>query len=121
MEAAGAKETAEDAERKGLGTPATRAAILEKLVQTGFAERKGKQILPTKNGTLLVSVLPDTLISASLTAEWENQLSLISKGKASPKEFMQGIENMIAELVSRYREFDKTQSNPFQEKSGVEL
>lgn len=121
MEAAGAKETADDAERKGLGTPATRAAILEKLVQTGFAERKGKQIMPTKNGTLLVSVLPDTLISASLTAEWENRLSLISKGKASPKEFMQGIEAMIAELVSRYREFDKTRSNPFQEKSGVEL
>ena len=121
MEAAGAKETTDDAERKGLGTPATRAAILEKLVQTGFAERKGKQILPTKNGTLLVSVLPDTLISASLTAEWENQLSLISKGKASPKEFMRGINEMITELVSRYREFDKTHNNPFQEKSGVEL
>lgn len=121
MEAAGAKETTDDAERKGLGTPATRAAILEKLVQTGFAERKGKQILPTKNGTLLISVLPDTLISPNLTAEWENQLSLISKGKASPKEFMQGIETMITELVSRYREFDKTHSNPFQEKSGVEL
>lgn len=121
MEAAGAKETTDDAERKGLGTPATRAAILEKLVQTGFAERKGKQILPTKNGTLLVSVLPDTLISADMTAEWENQLSLIAKGKASPKEFMQGIEAMIAELVSRYREFDRTQGNPFQEKSGALL
>lgn len=92
MEAAGAKETADDAERKGLGTPATRAAILEKLVQTGFAERKGKQILPTKNGTLLVSVLPDTLISASLTAEWENQLSLIAKGKASPKELCKALK-----------------------------
>lgn len=113
MEVAGAKETTDDAERKGLGTPATRAAILEKLVQTGFAERKGKQILPTKNGTLLISVLPDTLISPNLTAEWENQLSLISKGKASPKEFMQGIETMITELVSRYRNFDKTQGNPF--------
>lgn len=121
MEAAGAKETTDDAERKGLGTPATRAAILEKLVQTGFAERKGKNIMPTKNGTLLVSVLPDTLISASLTAEWENRLSMISKGKASPKKFMQGIEAMLVELVSRYREFDKTRSNPFQEKSGVEL
>ena len=56
-----------------------------------------------------------------MIAEWENRLSLISKGKASPKEFMQGIEAMLAELVSRYREFDRTQSNPFQEKSGVEL
>ena len=121
METAGAKETTDDAERKGLGTPATRAAILEKLVQTGFAERKGKQILPTKNGVLLVSVLPDTLISPSMTAEWENQLSQISKGKASPKEFMRGIDEMICELVNRYREFDKTQGNPFQEKSGVKL
>lgn len=113
METAGAKDTTDDAERKGLGTPATRAAIIEKLVRTGFAERKGKQILPTKDGTLLVSVLPDTLISASMTAEWENRLSEISKGKASPKAFMQGIETMIAELVERYRKFDKSQKNPF--------
>ena len=120
MEAAGAKETTDDAERKGLGTPATRAAILEKLVQTGFAERKGKQILPTKTGTLLISVLPDTLISPSLTAEWENSLALISKGQESPNKFIRGINEMIAELVNRYREFDKTHSNPFQEKSGVE-
>lgn len=120
METAGAKETTDDAERKGLGTPATRATILEKLVQTGFAERKSKQILPTKTGTLLISVLPDTLISPSLTAKWENSLALISKGQESPKAFMQGIETMIAELVNRYREFDKTHSNPFQEKSGVE-
>ncbi len=115
METAGAKETTDDAERKGLGTPATRAAILEKLVQTGFAERKGKQILPTKNGTLLISVLPDTLISPSLTAEWENALALISKGQESPKTFMQGIETMIAELVERYKAFDSKQENPFKE------
>lgn len=115
METAGAKETTDDAERKGLGTPATRAAILEKLVQTGFAERKGKQILPTKNGTLLISVLPDTLISPSLTAEWENALALISKGQESPKAFMQGIETMIAELVERYKAFDSKQENPFKE------
>ena len=113
METAGAKETADDAERKGLGTPATRAAILEKLVQTGFVQRNGRQITPTKNGILLVSVLPDTLISAQLTAEWENQLSLISKGESSPKEFMQGIKSMITELTQRYREFDSTRENPF--------
>lgn len=116
METAGAKETTDDAERKGLGTPATRAAILEKLVQTGFAQRNGRQITPTKNGILLVSVLPDTLISAQLTAEWENQLSLISKGKSSPKEFMQSIKSMITELTQRYREFDSTRENPFKER-----
>ena len=113
METAGAKETADDAERKGLGTPATRAAILEKLVQTGFVQRNGRQITPTKNGILLVSVLPDTLISARLTAEWENKLAEIAKGKSSPKEFMQGIKSMITELTQRYREFDSTRENPF--------
>lgn len=113
METAGAKETTNSAERKGLGTPATRAAILEKLVQTGFVQRNGRQITPTKNGILLISVLPDTLISAQLTAEWENQLSLISKGKSSPKEFMQGIKSMITELTERYREFDSARENPF--------
>lgn len=116
METAGAKETTDSAERKGLGTPATRAAILEKLVQTGFAQRNGRQITPTKNGILLVSVLPDTLISAQLTAEWENQLSLISKGESSPKEFMQGIKSMITELTQRYREFDSARGNPFKER-----
>ena len=115
METAGAKETTDDAERKGLGTPATRAAILEKLVQTGFAERKGKQILPTKTGTLLISVLPDTLISPSLTAEWENALALISKGQESPEVFMQGIETMITGLVERYKAFDSKGKNPFKE------
>ena len=116
METAGAKETADDAERKGLGTPATRAAILEKLVQTGFVQRNGRQITPTKNGILLVSVLPDTLISAQLTAEWENKLAGIAKGESSPKEFMQGIKSMITELTQRYREFDSTRENPFKER-----
>lgn len=102
MENASSKETTKEAERKGLGTPATRAGIIEKLVNTGFAERKGKQITPTKNGNLLISVLPETLISASRTAEWENALALISKGQADPKEFMQGIKNEVTELVKRY-------------------
>lgn len=102
MENASSKETTKEAERKGLGTPATRAGIIEKLVNTGFAERKGKQITPTKNGNLLISVLPETLISASRTAEWENALTLISKGQLDPKEFMQGIKNEVTELVKRY-------------------
>ena len=118
---AGAKETTDDAERKGLGTPATRAAILEKLVQTGFAQRNGRQITPTKNGILLVSVLPDTLISAQLTSEWENKLAEIAKGKSSPKEFMQGIKSMITELTERYREFDSTRENPFKPDKNKDL
>ena len=102
MENASSKETTKEAERKGLGTPATRASIIEKIVNVGFAERKGKQIIPTKNGNLLISVLPETLISASRTAEWENTLALIAKGQADPKAFMQGIKNEVAELIKKY-------------------
>ena len=113
MENAGNKNIVKGAERKGLGTPATRAGIIEKIVQTGFAERKGKQIIPTKNGTLLVSVLPDTLISADLTAEWENSLTQIAKGKSSPDLFMSGIKAMITELVRKYPSVSKNRQNIF--------
>ena len=75
MERAGSGDISEDAERKGLGTPATRAAVLEKLVQAGFVERKKKQLIPTKDGKNLVAVLPDILTSPKLTAEWENALT----------------------------------------------
>ena len=79
METAGAAETTDEAERKGLGTPATRAAIIEKLVQTGFAERKGKSIVATHNGISLVSVLPEKLTSPILTSDWENNIAEIAK------------------------------------------
>ena len=102
MECAGNEETDPDAERKGLGTPATRAAVIEKLVKGGFIERKGKQLLPTKDGINLVCVLPKTLTSPKLTAEWENNLTQIAKGKADPEGFMQGIEEMARELVKTY-------------------
>ena len=102
MERAGSEETDPDAERKGLGTPATRAAVIEKLVKGGFVERKGKQLLPTKDGINLVCVLPDTLTSPQLTAEWENNLTQIAKGKADPAAFMEGIEDMARELVKTY-------------------
>ena len=102
MEHAGSEDTTEDAERKGLGTPATRAAVIEKLVKSGFAERRGKQLVPTKNGINLVCVLPDSLTSPKLTAEWENTLTLIAKGKSDPEDFMQGIEEMARELVKAY-------------------
>ena len=75
MERAGSADTDPDAERKGLGTPATRAAVIEKLVKSGFVQRKRKQLIPTKNGNNLVCVLPDTLTSPQLTAEWENALT----------------------------------------------
>lgn len=99
MERAGSGDISEDAERKGLGTPATRAVVLEKLVQAGFVERKKKQLIPTKDGKNLIAVLPDTLTSPKLTAEWENALTEIAKGNADPDSFMQDIEAMAAELV----------------------
>lgn len=102
MEHAGSEETDEDAERRGLGTPATRAAVIEKLIKGGFIERKGKQLLPTKDGINLVCVLPDSLTSPSLTAEWENTLTQIAKGKSDPAVFMCGIEDMARELVKTY-------------------
>ena len=102
MERAGNGDTDPDAERRGLGTPATRAAVIEKLVKGGFAERKGKQLIPTQNGAALISVLPDMLTSPQLTAEWENNLTQIAKGKAAPAAFMEGIEDMARELVKTY-------------------
>jgi len=107
MERAGAEETNDDAERKGLGTPATRAAIIEKLVSSGFVQRKGKQLIPTGDGINLIAVLPDVLTSPQLTSEWENALTLIAKGAADPDSFMRDIESMAKGLcVNFYRAED---------------
>ena len=99
MEHAGNKETTKDAERKGLGTPATRATIIEKIIKAGFVTRKGKQLIPTKDGMNLISVLPETLTSPLLTAEWENELSRIAKGEANADGFMQKIEMLTKALI----------------------
>ena len=110
MERAGNGDTDPDAERRGLGTPATRAAVIEKLVKSGFAERKGKQLIPTQNGAALVSVLPDMLTSPQLTAEWENNLTQIAKGAADAGDFMQRIEAMTRELVKENTAADKSKA-----------
>jgi DNA topoisomerase-3 len=102
MERAGAEETNDDAERKGLGTPATRASIIEKLVSSGFVQRKGKQLIPTGDGNNLIAVLPDVLTSPQLTAEWENALTLIAKAAADPDSFMRDIESMAKGLCVNY-------------------
>lgn len=102
METAGKEDMPEDAERKGLGTPATRAAIIEKLVAAGFVERKGKSLIPTKDGINLIAVLPEPLTSPVLTSEWEQQLTAIAKGEAQPDAFTDGIYDMVRDLVSTY-------------------
>ena len=102
METAGKEDMPDDAERKGLGTPATRAAIIEKLVAAGFVERKGKSLIPTKDGINLVTVLPEPLTCPMLTAEWEQQLTAIARGEADPDTFTDGICDMVRELVRKY-------------------
>ena len=102
METAGAENMPEDAERKGLGTPATRAATLEKLVAVGFVERKKKQLLPTEKGVNLITVLPDNIKSPLLTAEWESRLKQVEHGDVSSDVFMDGIADMNRELVKAH-------------------
>lgn len=114
MERAGAEDMPEEAERKGLGTPATRAAILEKLVQMGFVQRKGKQLIPTKDGINLAVVLPESLTSPVLTAEWENRLTEIAKGNADPDDFMAEIEAQVRQLVKTYSCISADKQNLFQ-------
>lgn len=114
METAGNKEFDSETEKKGLGTPATRANIIEKLVSSGYAERKGKQIFPTVAGCELIHVMPENLKSASLTAEWENQLLMMEKGKIHDDEFMDGIVSMITDVLSVCRAIPEEERNRFQ-------
>lgn len=106
METAGAGEMPEDAERKGLGTPATRAGILEKLIKVGFVERKkvkkATHLMPTHEGVALITVLPDQIQSPSMTAEWEHRLKEIERGGAEPNAFLSEIAAMLTELTGRY-------------------
>ena len=106
METAGEKDMPDDAERKGIGTPATRAGILEKLVSSGFVERKKSKkltnLIPTPTGTALITVLPEQLQSPQLTAEWENKLKAIEHGKLDSDSFMEDIQDMLRELLKTY-------------------
>ena len=107
METAGAKDMPEDAERRGIGTPATRAATLEKLVSAGFVQRKKAKkvvsLLPTPTGTALITVLPEALQSPALTAEWEHRLKEVERGTLAPEDFMAEISAMLRELVGTAR------------------
>lgn len=100
MENAGKKEFDKETEKKGIGTPATRAGIIEKLVTSGYACRKGKQICPTEDGIQMIAVIPDYLKSASMTAEWENQLLSMEKGEVESDRFMEGIKNLITMILN---------------------
>ena len=113
MERAGSEDIGDDVERKGLGTPATRADVIEKLVKDGYVKREKKQMIPTEDGMQLITVLPDVVKSPKLTADWENTLTLVSKGEYSMQEFMGGIEDMVKELVKTYHSVSDEQKSMF--------
>ena len=113
MERAGAEDMGDDVERKGLGTPATRADIIEKLVKDGFVKREKKQIIPTEDGLKLITVLPDVVKSPKLTADWENALTLVAKGELPMEDFMADIESMVSELIRTYHEVSDEQKKMF--------
>ena len=119
MERAGAEDMPEEAERKGLGTPATRAAILEKLVQMGFVQRKGKQMIPTEDGVAAIRNIPDYLKSASMTAEWENDLLRMERGEIKPYDFMQGIHGLLDKMLADLRQIPTVAAAPHHNKVSV--
>ena len=113
MERAGNEDMSDDVERKGLGTPATRADIIEKLVKDGFVKREKKQMIPTEDGMKLITILPDVVKSPKLTADWENELTLVSKGEVAAEQFMTGIEAMVTDLVKTYHSVSDEQKTMF--------
>ena len=119
METAGNEDFEDDTEKKGLGTPATRAGIIEKLVRSGFVERKGKSLIPTKDGINLVAVLPEQITSPTMTAEWENTLMQIERGKADADKFLAGIVDMTTSLIKAYPFLSDAEANRFE--SGKEV
>ena len=106
MESAGADSIPEEAERRGIGTPATRAGIIEKLVQKGFLAREGggktKHLLPTEKGRALIAAMPEQLKSPAMTAEWEKKLAEMERNNYTPEQFMEEIESMMKTLVNQY-------------------
>ena len=113
MERAGNEDLTEDTEKKGIGTPATRAGIIEKLISSGFVSRDKKNLLPTNDGNVLITVLPDEIKSPAMTAQWEMQLNQIARGEADAGGFLQGIIQMLKELISRYSGVSEKQKGQF--------
>lgn len=118
METAGNESFDADTEKKGLGTPATRASMIEKLIANRYVQRKGKQLIPTEDGIALADILPEEVKSPKLTADWENSLMQIEHGELSAENFMTGITEMVGELVIKYSGSSNTGTNPFSEDEG---
>lgn len=119
METAGKGEFENETEKKGLGTPATRAGIIEKLVSSGYVARKGRQLLPTPEGMELAAVMPEYLKSAAMTAEWENDLLRMEKGELDSKDFMQGITELVEKILEGCRNIPESERYRFHRKESV--
>ena len=102
METAGNEAFDAETEKKGLGTPATRAAIIEKLISSGYVIRKGRKLLPTEDGIRLIKLIPDVIKSPKLTADWENTLLQMERGKSEPELFLEEIRRLVCDLVTEY-------------------
>ena len=118
MKNAGAREFEDEVERKGLGTPATRAEIIDKLCKYGYLKREKKNLRATALGERLIKLVPETVKSVELSVEWENNLTRINRGDMDPDAFLAGIEGMVREMVEDYRELaaevkDKRKIIPF--------
>lgn len=113
METAGNEDFDEDTEKKGLGTPATRASMIEKLVSSKYLERKGKQLIPTESGINLICILPEKVKSAKMTAEWENSLMEMERGKVRNEKFLADIGQWVKQLVSDYGEISDEEKQRF--------
>ena len=119
MERAGNQDFEKGTEKKGIGTPATRASILEKLVSSGYAKRSGKQILPTADGKELIAVLPDYLKSAAMTAEWENKLLLMEKGRIDSSGFLQEITDLIDTMIAGCSAISGEEQSRFHQRESI--
>ena len=113
METAGNEDFDEDTEKKGLGTPATRASMIEKLVSSKYLERKGKQLIPTDAGINLVAVFPEKVKSAKMTAEWENALMEMERGKVKSRTFLTDISQWVNQLIADYGEVSEEEKKRF--------
>lgn len=113
MERAGSSEMVDDVERKGLGTTATRAGIIESLINNGYVTRQKKNLVSTDRGNKLITILPDVIKTPSLTAEWENKLAEVAKNEFTLEDFISGIEEMVKSLVENYRSADPNHANDF--------
>lgn len=120
MERAGNKDFDKETEKKGLGTPATRASIIEKLVSAGYATRKGKQITASDDAVNMIEILPDVVTSPMLTAEWENKLLQMEKGLISESAFMDSITELVKKLITDYSTVSEDARRVFSADSTVE-